>query len=233
MGTTTVHRAVAAAMLAFLATLAVTACGAVSVGGGGEGGGGDDGQTGARIIVAPSDPLVIGENGGGNFPDEGVPRLQQCSDGLRGGASQELEVRMERELRSATDPRIVTLLEVCRSVAELNNGKLLEASRDLDAAEGRLGNLPESVRGQLELLVLRAQMVAKGQLGQTGRAGGYLTRAAALAPEKTDQLRQELAAAAPASPTTASTTGTGTTTTTPSAGTLSQLTETTTPASTG
>jgi hypothetical protein len=241
MGTTTVHRTVAAAMLAFLAAaLAVAACGAVSVGGGGDGGGGggggDDGQTGARIIVAPSGPLVTEENGGGNFPDEGVPRLRQCSDDLRGGASQELEVRMERELRSATDPRIVTLLEVCRGVAELNNGKLLEASRDLDAAEGRLGNLPEGLRKQLELLVLRAQMVAKGQLGQTGRAGGYLARATALAPEKTDQLRQELAAAAPASPTTASTTGTGgagTTTTTPSAGTLSQLTVTTTPASTG
>jgi hypothetical protein len=235
MGTTTVHRAVAAAMLAFLAALAVAACGAVSVGGGGDGGGGDDGQTGARIIVAPSDPLVTEENGGGNFPDEGVPRLRQCSDDLRGGASQELEARMERELRSATDPRIVTLLEVCRSVAELNNGKLLEASRDLDAAEGRLGNLPEGLRKQLELLVLRAQMVAKGQLGQSGRAGGYLARAAALAPEKTDQLRQELAAAAPASPTTASTGtgGAGTTTTTPSAGTLSQLTETTTPVSTG
>jgi hypothetical protein len=235
MGTATVNRAAAAAALTFLAALAVSACGTVSVGGGEDGadGGGGGGRTGARIIVAPRDPLITDESGGSGFPDEDIRRLRQCFEDLRGGAHQELQARTEQELRSATDPRVVTLLEVCRGVAELNNGELLEASRDLDATEGRLGNLPDGLRSQLELLLLRAQMVAKGQLGRTEQASGYLARAAALAPEETTLLRQELAAASPAASTTAATTGTSAGTTAPPATTTTQPPPTTTPTSTG
>ena len=110
---------------------------------------------------------------------------------------------------------------LCRGLANLNDGALAEAARDLDTAEGGLGALPGDPKHQLELLLLlRGQMVASaGQ--RLGEASAYLGRAAALAPGQAAQLEQELAAASGASPTTTvpsttspATTGTSATSTT-------------------
>jgi hypothetical protein len=236
MRTATGGGAVRAVALAVLLALAVAGCGTVGVGGGSgdvDGGSGGDGTAdanggggtggdqanarGVRVIVAPKDPFLAEEDGGGRLPDASLPYIRGCFDDLRGGASEVLQDRTEAELRTATDPVIVTILRLCNGVAELNNGEVLEAARDLDAAEGRLGTLPEGARRQLEVLLLRAQMVARAELGQADRAAGYLARAVALAPGQASELRQELGTASQATSTGSSQTTAATPTTTPDA----------------
>lgn len=97
---------------------------------------------------------------------------------------------------------MVVAARLCRGLANLNDGALAEAARDLDTAEGGLGALPGDPKHQLELLLLRGQMVASAGQQRLGEASAYLSRAAALAPGQAAQLEQELAAASGASSTT-------------------------------
>jgi len=60
--------------------------------------------------------------------------------------------------------------------------------------------LPRDPKHQLELLLLRGQMVASAGRQRLGEASAFLGRAAALAPGQAAQLEQELAAASGASP---------------------------------
>ena len=116
---------------------------------------------------------------------------------------------------------MVVAARLCRGLANLIDGALAEAARDLDTAEGGLGALTGDPKHQLELLLLRGQMVASAGRQRLGEASAYLDRAAALAPGQAAQLEQELAAASGASPTTTvppttspATTGTSATSTT-------------------
>jgi hypothetical protein len=208
MRTREAGRAVA---IAVLLALAAGACG------GGTGGQGDptavgDGQgqgpgNPARSAVAvrpdapfdASTPSDEGGDGGRNLPgpvffDVGG----RCFADLRAGSYDAVAARMTSVIESAgagTDRRLLALAYTCRGVALLNEGALLEAARDLDQAEGRLGALPRDSGHQVDLLLLRAQMVASAQRQEPQRAGAYLGRAVALAPEQAAGLRQELRAA--------------------------------------
>jgi hypothetical protein len=115
---------------------------------------------------------------------------------------QDLENRTEQELRSATDPVAVTVLTLCNGVAELNNGALQEATRDLDAAEGRLARCPTGAGASSRCCCSGQRWSPKAELHQDDRASAYLARAAALTPGEAAGLQRELAQASGASPTT-------------------------------
>jgi hypothetical protein len=196
----------------------------VDCGQGGSNGQGQN-QQGAAIEVLPASSFDPGPNGGADLPEPTfLIVVRECYAALRARSFDALAPKMTAIIESAgagADSGAVVAARLCRGLANLNDGALAEAARDLDTAEGGLGALPGDPKHQLELLLLlRGQMVASaGQ--RLGEASAYLGRAAALAPGQAAQLEQELAAASGASPTTTvpsttspATTGTSATSTT-------------------
>ena len=203
-----------ALVIAVLLAVAAGACGGGSGGGAdGGGGGGQDGgggqgrnQQGAAIEVLPASSFDPGPNGGADLPEPTfLIVVRECYAALRARSFDALAPKMTAIIETAgtgADSGVVVAARLCRGLANLNDGALAEAARDLDTAEGGLGALPGDPKHQLELLLLlRGQMVASaGQ--RLGEASAYLGRAAALAPGQAAQLEQKLAAASGASPTT-------------------------------
>jgi hypothetical protein len=197
--------------IAVLLAVAAGACGG-GPGGGGAGGGGQGGsngqgqnQQGAAIEVLPASSFDAGPNGGADLPEPIFRIVEECYAALRARSFDLLATRMTAILEAAdpgTARGVVVAARLCRGLAHLNDGALLEATRDLDSAEGGLGALPGDPKHQLELLLLRGQMVASAGQQRLDQAGAYLDRAAALAPDQAARLGQELAAASGASPTT-------------------------------
>src|SRR5829696_694168 len=200
-------------------------------GGSGDGGdqGGSNGQgqnrQGAAVEVLPASSFDPGPDGGADLPEPTfLVVVRECYAALRARTFDVLAPRMTAIIESAdpgTDRGVVVAARLCRGLANLNGGALEAATRDLDSAEGGLGALPGDPKHQLELLLLRGQMVASAGRQRLGEASAYLDRAAALAPGQAAQLERELAAASGASPTTTvpattspATTGTGATSTT-------------------
>jgi hypothetical protein len=217
--------------MAVLLAVAAGACG--GPGGGADGGGGGQGgsngqgqkQQGAAIEVLPASSFDPGPNGGADLPEPTfLIVVRECYAALRARSFDALAPKMTTIIESAgagADSGVVVAARLCRGLANLNDGALAEAARDLDTAEGGLGALPGDPKHQLELLLLRGQMVASAGRQRLGEASAYLDRAAALAPGQAAQLEQELAAASGASPTTTvppttspATTGTSATSTT-------------------
>ena len=129
--------------------------------------------------------------------------VKECYAALRARSFDALAPKMTAIIETAgtgADSGVVVAARLCRGLANLNDGALAEAARDLDTAEGGLGALPGDPKHQLELLLLRGQMVASAGRQRLGEASAYLDRAAALAPGQAAQLEQELAAASGASP---------------------------------
>jgi hypothetical protein len=221
-----------ALVMAVLLAVAAGACGGSGGGADGGGGGGQGGsngqgqnQQGAAIEVLPASSFDPGPNGGADLPEPTfLIVVRECYAALRARSFDVLAPRMTAIIESAgagADRGVVVAARLCRGLANLNDGALAEAARDLDTAEGGLGALPGDPKHQLELLLLRGQMVASAGQQRLGEASAYLDRAAALAPGQAAQLEQELAAAADASPTTTvpsttspATTGTSTASTT-------------------
>jgi len=220
-------------VIAVLLVVAAGACGGGSGGGTDGGGGGGQGgsngqgrnQQGAAIEVLPASSFDPGPNGGADLPEPTfLIVVRDCYAALRARSFDVLAPRMTAIIESAgpgTGRGVVVAARLCRGLANLNDGALAEAARDLDAAEGGLGALPGDPKHQLELLLLRGQMVASAGQQRLGEASAYLSRAAAPAPGQAAQLEQELAAASGASSTTTvpatttpATTGTGATSTT-------------------
>jgi hypothetical protein len=221
-----------ALVMAVLLAVAAGACGGSGGGADGGGGGGQGGsngqgqnQRGAAIEVLPASSFDPGPNGGADLPEPTfLIVVRECYAALRARSFDVLAPRMTAIIESAgagADRGVVVAARLCRGLANLNDGALAEAARDLDTAEGGLGALPGDPKHQLELLLLRGQMVASAGQQRLGEASAYLDRAAALAPGQAAQLEQELAAASGASPTTTvpsttspATTGTSTASTT-------------------
>jgi hypothetical protein len=221
-----------ALVMAVLLAVAAGACGGSGGGADGGGGGGQGGsngqgqnQRGAAIEVLPASSFDPGPNGGADLPEPTfLIVVRECYAALRARSFDVLAPKMTAIIESAgagTDRGVVVAARLCRGLANLNDGALAEAARDLDTAEGGLGALPGDPKHQLELLLLRGQMVASTGQQRLGEASAYLDRAAALAPGQAAQLEQELAAASGASPTTTvpsttspATTGTSTASTT-------------------
>ena len=219
-----------ALVMAVLLAVAAGACGGpgggADGGGGGQGGSNGQGQKqGAAIEVLPASSFDPGPNGGANLPEPTfLIVVKECYAALRARSFDALAPKMTTIIESAgagADSGVVVAARLCRGLANLNDGALAEAARDLDTAEGGLGVLPGDPKHQLELLLLRGQMVASAGRQRLGEASAYLDRAAALAPGQAAQLEQELAAASGASSTTTvpatttpATTGTGATSTT-------------------
>jgi hypothetical protein len=221
-----------ALVMAVLLAVAAGACGGSGGGAGGGGGGGQGGSNGqgqnrqgAAIEVLPASSFDPGPNGGADLPEPTfLIVVRECYAALRARSFDVLAPRMTAIIESAgagADRGVVVAARLCRGLANLNDGALAEAARDLDTAEGGLGALPGDPKHQLELLLLRGQMVASAGQQRLGEASAYLNRAAALAPGQAAQLEQELAAASGASPTTTvpsttspATTGTSTASTT-------------------
>jgi hypothetical protein len=220
--------------VAVLLAVAAGACGGsgggAAGGGGGQGGSNGQGQNqpGVAIEVLPASSFDPGPNGGADLPEPTfLVVVGDCYAALRARSFDVLEQRMTAIIESAdpgTDRGVVVAARLCRGLAHLNDGALTDASHDLDSAEGGLGALPGDPRHQLELLLLRGQMVASAGQQRLEEAGAYLDRAAALAPDQAARLGQELAAASGAAPTTTApattaptTTGTGASSTTASA----------------
>jgi hypothetical protein len=233
-----------------LLALAVGACG--SGDGGGQGGptiqsGGSptgtpgQGQQGGAatgvVAVRPNAPFdsttpsYPGPDGGFNAPEGTffyLPTGERCFADLRTGAYGALAGRMTSAIEVAEargDRPLAALAYTCLGLARLNEGALLEAARALDQAEGRLGDLPEDPKHQVDLLLLRGQMVTSAERRQQQRADGYLGRAIAVAPDQAAGLREELAAAS-ADPTVTTLAG-GTETTAGTTETTAGATETT------
>jgi hypothetical protein len=196
----------------------------VDCGQGGSNGQGQN-QQGAAIEVLPASSFDPGPNGGADLPEPTfLIVVRECYAALRARSFDALAPKMTAIIESAgagADSGVVVAARLCRGLANLNDGALAEAARDLDTAEGGLGALPGDPKHQLELLLLRGQMVASAGRQRLGEASAYLDRAAALAPGQVAQLEQELAAASGASPTTTvpsttspATTGTSATSTT-------------------
>ena len=222
-----------ALVIAVLLAVAAGACGGGSGGGTDGGGGGGQGgsngqgrnQQGAAIEVLPASSFDPGPNGGADLPEPTfLIVVRDCYAALRARSFEVLAPRMTAIIESAgpgTGRGVVVAARLCRGLASLNDGALAGAARDLDTAEGGLGALPGDPKHQLELLLLRGQMVASAGQQRLGEASAYLSRAVALAPGQAAQLEQELAAASGASSTTTvpatttpATTGTGATSTT-------------------
>jgi hypothetical protein len=219
-------------VIAVLLAVAAGACGGGSGGGAGGGGGGGQGgsngqgrnQQGAAVEVLPASSFDPGPNGGADLPEPTfLIVVRECYAALRARSFEVLAPRMTAIIESAgpgTGRGVVVAARLCRGLANLNDGALAEAARDLDTAEGGLVRSRDP-KHQLELLLLRGQMVASAGQQRLGEASAYLSRAAALAPGQAAQLEQELAAASGASSTTTvpattapATTGTGATSTT-------------------
>jgi hypothetical protein len=227
--------------IAVLLAAVAGACGGGS-GGGGAGGGGQGGSNGqgqggqgAVVEVLPASSFDPGPNGGADLPEPAfLIVVRECYAALRARSFDALAPRMTEIIESAgpgTDRGVIVAARLCRGLAQLNDGALPEATRDLDSAEGGLGALPGDPKHQLELLLLRGQMVANAGQRRLDQASAYLDRAAALAPDQAARLGQELAAASGASPTTTPPTTESPSTTTGTGGT--SATDTTVPATSG
>jgi hypothetical protein len=228
------------AAIVVLLAMAAGACGGGAgggvadggVGGGGQGGSNGQGQggQGAAVEVLPASSFDPGPNGGADLPEPiFLVVVRECYAALRARSFDLLAPRMTAIIESAdpgTERGAIVAARLCRGLAHLNDGALLEATRDLDTAEGGLGALPGDPKHQLELLLLRGQMVASAGQQRLEEASTYLGRAAALAPDQAAQFRQELAAASGASPTTT----TPPTTTSATTGDATSTTATTLPA---
>jgi hypothetical protein len=220
-----------------IAVLLAVAAGACGGSGDGDDQGGSNGQgqnqRGAAVEVLPASSFDPGPDGGADLPEPTfLIVVQECYAALRARSFDVLAPRMTAIIESAdagTDRGVVVAARLCRGLANLNDGALGAATRDLDSAEGGLGALPGDPKHQLELLLLRGQMVASAGQQRLDEAGAYLARAAALAPGQAAQLEQELAAASGASPATTEPATTSPPTTTP-ATTGSSGTSTTAPA---
>jgi hypothetical protein len=195
--------------IAVLLAVVAGACGGAT-GGGGQGGPNGRGGQGAAVEVLPASSFDPGPNGGADLPEPAfLIVVKECYAGLRAGSFDALAPRMTEIIESAdpgTDRGVIVAARLCRGLAQLNEGALQEATRDLDSAEGGLSALPGDPKHQLELLLLRGQMVANAGQARLDEANAYLDRAAALAPNQAPRLRRELAAAADASQTTTTTT---------------------------
>ena len=148
--------------------------------------------------VLPTSSFDPGPNGGADLPEPIFNVIRECYRALRARSFDALASRMTKVIESAgpgTDRGVIVAARLCRGLANLNDGALQEAARDLDTAEGGLGALPGDPKHQLELLLLRGQMVASAGQQRLDEASAYLDRAAALAPDQAAQLGQELAAA--------------------------------------
>lgn len=207
------------------------ATGGGAAGGGAAGGGGRDGsngrgQTGAAVEVLPTSGFDPGPNGGADLPEPMFRIIEACYSALQARSFGVLAPRMTAVIESAdpgADRGLIVAARLCRGLAHLNDGAVAEAARDLDTAEGGLGALPGDPKHQLEVLLLRGQMVANARQRRLDEAGAYLARAAALAPDQAARFQQELAASSPAATTTSPTTtptSTGTSATSPTATTL-------------
>ncbi|MDF2743192.1 MAG: hypothetical protein K0S88_4568 [Actinomycetia bacterium] len=220
-----------------IAVLLAVAAGACGGSGDGDDQGGSNGQgqnqRGAAVEVLPASSFDPGPDGGADLPEPTfLIVVKECYAALRARSFDVLAPRMTAIIESAdagTDRGVVVAARLCRGLANLNDGALEAATRDLDSAEGGLGALPGDPKHQLELLLLRGQMVASAGQQRLDEAGAYLARAAALAPGQAAQLEQELAAASGASPATTEPATTSPPTTTP-ATTGSSGTSTTAPA---
>jgi hypothetical protein len=200
-----------ALVMAVLLAVAAGACGGpgdgADGGGGGQGGSNGQGQKqqGAAIEVLPASSFDPGPDGGADLPEPTfLIVVRECYAALRARSFDVLAPKMTAIIEAAgagADSGVVVAARLCRGLASLNDGALAEAARDLDTAEGGLGALPGDPKHQLELLLLRGQMVASAGRQRLGEASAYLDRAAALAPGQAAQLEQELAAASGASPT--------------------------------
>jgi hypothetical protein len=222
--------------IAMLLGVAAGACG-----GGSDGGGdGSDGQgrnrQGAAVEVLPASSFDPGPNGGADLPEPTfLIVVRECYAALRARSFEVLAPRMTAIIESAdpgTDRGVVVAARLCRGLANLNEGALEAATRDLDTAEGGLGALPGDPKHQLELLLLRGQMVASAGQRRLDEAGAYLDRAAALAPDQAARLGQELAAASGTSATTGPATTTPPSTTPETTGTGATSTTATVPSTT-
>ena len=222
-----------ALVMAVLLAVAAGACGGPGGGADGGGGGGQGGsngqgrnQQGAAIEVLPASSFDPGPNGGADLPEPTfLIVVRECYAALRARSFDALAPKMTAIIEAAgagADSGMVVAARLRRGLANLNDGALAEAARDLDTAEGGLGALPGDPKHQLELLLLRGQMVASAGQQRLGEASAYLSRAAALAPGQAAPHEQEQAAASGASSTptpvpattTPATTGTGATSTT-------------------
>jgi hypothetical protein len=181
-----------ALVMAVLLAVAAGACGgsgggADGGGGGGQGGSNGQGQNrqGAAIEVLPASSFDPGPNGGADLPEPTfLIVVRECYAALRARSFDVLAPRMTAIIESAgagADRGVVVAARLCRGLANLNDGALAEAARDLDTAEGGLGALPGDPKHQLELLLLRGQMVASTGQQRLGEASAYLDRAAAVA----------------------------------------------------
>jgi hypothetical protein len=199
--------------IAVLLAVVAGACGGGATGGGGQDGPNGQGGQRAAVEVLPASSFDPGPNGGADLPEPAfLIVVKECYAGLRAGSFDALAPRMTQIIESAdpgADRGVIVAARLCRGLAQLNEGALQEATRDLDSAEGGLSALPGDPKHQLELLLLRGQMVANAGRARLDEAGAYLDRAAALAPNQAAQLRRELAAAAGASQTTTTPATTG------------------------
>ena len=107
---------------------------------------------------------------------------------------------------------MIVAAQLCRGLAHLNDGALAEAARDLDTAKAVSVRFPGDPKHQLEVLLLRGQMVANARQQRLDEAHTYLARAAALAPDQAARFQQELASSSASattiSPTTSTSSGT-------------------------
>ena len=185
------------------------AAGGGAAGGGGRGGSNGRGQTGAAVEVLPTSGFDPGPNGGADLPEPMFRIIEECYSALQARSFGVLAPRMTAVIESAdpgADRGLIVAARLCRGLAHLNDGAVAEAARDLDTAEGGLGALPGDPKHQLEVLLLRGQMVANARQRRLDEAGAYLARAAALAPDQAARFQQELAASSPAATTTSPTT---------------------------
>lgn len=223
-------------VIAVLLTAAAGACGDGSGDGaarGGAAGSGGQGESNGRgqnsraaVEVLPISSFDPGPNGGADLPEPTLLIIEECYSALQARSFDVLAPRMTAVIQSAdpgTDRGMIVAAQLCRGLAHLNDGALAEAARDLDTAEGGLGALAGDPKHQLEVLLLRGQMVANARQQRLDEADTYLARAAALAPDQAGRFQQELAASSASvtttSPTTTSTSS-GTSTTSDSATTL-------------
>jgi hypothetical protein len=169
-----------ALVMAVLLAVAAGACGGSGGGADGGGGGGQGGsngqgqnQRGAAIEVLPASSFDPGPNGGADLPEPTfLIVVRECYAALRARSFDVLAPRMTAIIESAgagADRGVVVAARLCRGLANLNDGAMAEAARDLDTAEGGLGALPGDPKHQLELLLLRGQMVASTGQQRLGR----------------------------------------------------------------
>jgi hypothetical protein len=142
-----------ALVMAVLLAVAAGACG--GSGGGADGGGGGQGgsngqgqnQQGAAIEVLPASSFDPGPNGGADLPEPTfLIVVRECYAALRARSFDVLAPRMTAIIESAgagADRGVVVAARLCRGLANLNDGALAEAARDLTPPKAALVRSPE------------------------------------------------------------------------------------------